>query len=243
MVVPLALDVLLVPRGGTAMAARKAVTAHSLGMLAPPGRAPGWRTWAPSSPVPDRSTAIRSCNGCLAPSNGPRFGDGLGGTVFARADPGTFIGFCLCRAFEVGSLPGARPACIRWKCAPRRLESVRGCSVCCRQKAADLQVNSHTPDFQFRSTAAIDDGGDFVVAWDSGLQDGSHEGVFAQRFSTPAVIDIDGNGQITALTDGLLILRFLFGFTGSALVAGAIDVAGCTRCDAAAIEGYLQTLI
>ena len=39
----------------------------------------------------------------------------------------------------------------------------------------------------------------------------------------PALIsDVDGNGQSDALTDGLLILRFLFGITGPALTEGAI---------------------
>ena len=47
----------------------------------------------------------------------------------------------------------------------------------------------------------------------------------------------------TPLTDGLLVLRFLFGFTGATLVSGAIDPVACTRCNASAIEGYLQTLI
>ena len=35
-------------------------------------------------------------------------------------------------------------------------------------------------------------------------------------------IDIDGNGQYDALTDGLLLLRGMFGLTGSALVDGAV---------------------
>ena len=57
------------------------------------------------------------------------------------------------------------------------------------------------------------------------------------------VLDVDGNGTITALTDGLLVLRFLFGFTGATLTTGAVDANLCTRCDAAAIQTYLQTLI
>ena len=35
-------------------------------------------------------------------------------------------------------------------------------------------------------------------------------------------IDIDGNGQYEALTDGLLLLRGMFGLTGDALIGGAI---------------------
>ena len=39
---------------------------------------------------------------------------------------------------------------------------------------------------------------------------------------SPINIDIDGNGQLDAFTDGLLILRSMFGLTGSTLVAGAV---------------------
>jgi len=35
-------------------------------------------------------------------------------------------------------------------------------------------------------------------------------------------LDVDGDGAIQPLTDGLLIVRYLFGFTGSTLVDGAI---------------------
>ena len=40
------------------------------------------------------------------------------------------------------------------------------------------------------------------------------------------------------LTDGLLVLRYLFGFTGDTLITGAVG-ANCTRCDAPSIEAYL----
>ena len=83
--------------------------------------------------------------------------------------------------------------------------------------------------------------GDFVVAWTS-EQDGSDYGVFAQRFAVPHVLDIDGDGTTSALKDGLLFLRRLFGFTGATLVAGVVGD-GCTRCDAPAIESYIGGLI
>jgi hypothetical protein len=56
-----------------------------------------------------------------------------------------------------------------------------------------------------------------------------------------AVLDIDGNGDTEALSDGLLALRYLFGFQGTALTTGAVG-AGCTRCDAGSIEPYLDGL-
>jgi hypothetical protein len=119
--------------------------------------------------------------------------------------------------------------------------------------AGEFQVNTYTMLNQSGAYAGnnapagpavgINDSGDFVVAWHSYGQDGAGGGVFAQRFDNVAVLDIDGNGDTAALTDGLLVLRFLFGFSGSTLTAGAVDLAGCQRCDATAIAAYLETLI
>jgi hypothetical protein len=55
--------------------------------------------------------------------------------------------------------------------------------------------------------------------------------------------DIDGDGSVEPLTDGLLILRYLFGFRGDTLITGAVDTQNCTRCNAVAIESYLATLL
>ena len=35
--------------------------------------------------------------------------------------------------------------------------------------------------------------------------------------------DIDGDGETEALTDGLLVLRYLFGFSGTTLSEGAVS--------------------
>jgi hypothetical protein len=51
-------------------------------------------------------------------------------------------------------------------------------------------------------------------------------------------LDVDGNGAFTALTDGLILLRFAFGFRGGTLIADAVG-AGCTRCTAPEIEAYI----
>ena len=40
--------------------------------------------------------------------------------------------------------------------------------------------------------------------------------------SSASSIDIDGNEQFDALTNGLLILRSMFGLTGNSIVAGAL---------------------
>ena len=54
--------------------------------------------------------------------------------------------------------------------------------------------------------------------------------------------DIDGNGEVDALTDGLLLLRYLFGLDGDTLTAGVIG-GGATLTDSAALETYLSTLM
>lgn len=54
-------------------------------------------------------------------------------------------------------------------------------------------------------------------------------------------LDIDGNGSYSATTDGLLVLRYLLGLRGSALINGAIG-ASPTRSSASTIEAYLGAL-
>jgi hypothetical protein len=54
-----------------------------------------------------------------------------------------------------------------------------------------------------------------------------------------ATLDVDANGQVQPLTDGLLVLRHLFGFTGATLITGATG-AGCSRCAAGDITTYLN---
>jgi hypothetical protein len=105
--------------------------------------------------------------------------------------------------------------------------------------------NTYTPDYQIFPSVAAAASGDFVVAWESqGGQDGDSLGVFAQRFASIAalvVLDVDGNGTLDPLTDGLLVLRGLFGFTGASLTTGAVG-AMCTRCDETTISSYLLTI-
>jgi hypothetical protein len=54
-------------------------------------------------------------------------------------------------------------------------------------------------------------------------------------------LDIDGNGKTDPASDGLLILRYQFGFRGPALVAGAL-ASDATRTTPAAIESYLASI-
>jgi hypothetical protein len=54
--------------------------------------------------------------------------------------------------------------------------------------------------------------------------------------------DIDGNGTVDALTDGLLTLRYLFGLQGDTLINGVV-AGDATRTTAEEIEAHLETLM
>jgi len=54
-------------------------------------------------------------------------------------------------------------------------------------------------------------------------------------------LDVDGNGQVDALTDGLLTLRFLFGLTSTTLVDNVI-ASNATRFEPNEIESYFDNL-
>lgn len=54
-------------------------------------------------------------------------------------------------------------------------------------------------------------------------------------------LDVDGDGFSRALTDGILVIRHLAGFTGNALINGAVESTG-TRTTAAEITDYLNQL-
>jgi Ca2+-binding RTX toxin-like protein len=51
-------------------------------------------------------------------------------------------------------------------------------------------------------------------------------------------LDIDGDGESKPLTDGLLLIRYLFGFSGDSLISGAIG-SGAERDTAEEVEAYI----
>ena len=82
---------------------------------------------------------------------------------------------------------------------------------------------------------------DGVVAPDASIvSEGEIEASLAYAFDF--IGDIDGNGSVDALTDGLLLTRYLFGFTGDALI-DAIVAEDATRTSAADIEAYIQSMM
>jgi hypothetical protein len=58
-------------------------------------------------------------------------------------------------------------------------------------------------------------------------------------FGTLTMLDVDGNGQTSALFDGILLARYLSGITGPDLIAGALG-ANAQRTTPAAISTFLQ---
>jgi hypothetical protein len=56
------------------------------------------------------------------------------------------------------------------------------------------------------------------------------------------MLDADGNGSASPLTDGMLLLRRLFGFGGEMLIEGAVAPT-CTRCLAPDIEVHLDSYL
>jgi hypothetical protein len=55
------------------------------------------------------------------------------------------------------------------------------------------------------------------------------------------LLDVDDNGSVVGLSDGMLALRFLFGFSDEALTDGVVAT-DCHRCDSESLIEYLSIL-
>jgi CxxC motif-containing protein (DUF1111 family)/predicted lipoprotein with Yx(FWY)xxD motif len=66
--------------------------------------------------------------------------------------------------------------------------------------------------------------------------------VEAKIASSLAIADIDGDGQVDALTDGLLLLRYLFNLSGDGLVDSAVAT-GALRSSHADITQYIESYL
>ena len=75
-----------------------------------------------------------------------------------------------------------------------------------------------------------------AVATDSPLSDA---GVMDNMSATMVIADIDGNGTVDALTDALMLLRYLFDLNGEALVKDAVAT-DATRSTHEDIQQYLE---
>lgn len=59
-------------------------------------------------------------------------------------------------------------------------------------QGAEFQVNTSTANYQMAPSVAMDTAGDFVIAWESALQDGSGYGIYAHRYNSTGV----GQGSV-----------------------------------------------
>ncbi len=71
----------------------------------------------------------------------------------------------------------------------------------------EFVVNTYTDANQWRPSLACDANGNFVVAWVSQEQDGSGDGVFAQRFDNTGAA-VDAEFQVNTTTDGAQSMRW-----------------------------------
>ncbi len=106
----------------------------------------------------------------------------------------------------------------------------------------EFRVNTTTVSAQALPSIAVNEAGYTVATWWSLGQDGSGGGAFGQRYRSLAVLDVDGDGSSDPLTDGVLVLRYLFGFRGATLISGAVSP-NCLRCDSPSIEAYLAARV
>ena len=65
--------------------------------------------------------------------------------------------------------------------------------------------------------------------------------IFAYLESIKSALDVDGNGSLDALTDGVLLIRYMSGIRKPALAAGGLGV-GATRTESD-IETYILSLM
>jgi len=61
-----------------------------------------------------------------------------------------------------------------------------------------------------------------------------------QRPEDTALLDIDASGDVSAITDGLLILRSLFGFSDDSLTNDLVE--DCENCDPTTVNNYVAQL-
>ena len=67
----------------------------------------------------------------------------------------------------------------------------------------------------------------------------SSEAIGSYLTGAASELDIDGDGESKPLTDGLLLIRYLFGFSGDSLISGAIG-SGAERDTADEVEAYIE---
>ena len=83
--------------------------------------------------------------------------------------------------------------------------------------------------------------GDYVVTYNVTDSSGNQALEINRSVFIGGTLDVDGNGKYDALTDGLLILRFMFGIDGESLILGTV-AADATRQTSDEIEAQIQLI-
>jgi len=81
------------------------------------------------------------------------------------------------------------------------------------------------------------------ITFGGGAQRTSPAAISAYLASVSSVLDVDGNGQVSTMTDGVMLIRYLLGLRGAALVQGATGAPGATRTTSGDLENYIGGLI
>ncbi len=90
----------------------------------------------------------------------------------------------------------------------------------------------------------FDFSGDTLVAnaTDTSAIRNSAADISAYLTAAETELDIDGSSDVTALTDGLLLIGYLFGFSGDSLISGAVGTSA-TRTTSTEIEDYIKARV
>ena len=119
-------------------------------------------------------------------------------------------------------------------------------------QGTEFRVNTHTTDGQSDPTIATDPNGNFIIAWESGYQDGSYDGIYAQRFAIPIVsINPGTNPEEEGSTPGTFTFSLNYTLTSPLTVPFEItgtasnpdDYSFDTTTDATNILGFTGTSI
>jgi subtilisin family serine protease len=81
------------------------------------------------------------------------------------------------------------------------------------------------------------------IAFAGGAQRTDPTAIASYLQQVSAVLDVDADTHVYALTDGLMLIRYLLGLRGAALVAGATGAPGAGRTLPADLQNYIQGLI
>ena len=91
------------------------------------------------------------------------------------------------------------------------------------------------------NTAANGGGASYAVGTTFAIGSGNTTLFAIWGNAVTCTLDVDGNGSIDALTDGLIVVRAMLGFTGIAVTNGAVGGGTPTRATWNLIQPYLNT--